>query len=169
MLIQPKAATEMQNNRFKKFFVQIFFVFTTAIGVGISNQATAAIDTDIALEIKSILIKQAEHWNNQDLVGFMEAYWNSKQLTFSGGGKTTRGWQATLNRYKEKYPPEKMGRLTFDHLETTELGDSAALVLGQWHLKSEKSNADGNFSLVLRKMNDQWKIIHDHSSSNKEK
>lgn len=117
-----------------------------------------------AKEIEEILSSQAIAWNKKDIDGFMQTYWRSPQLTFSSGGNTTRGWQATLERYKTKYPPEKMGELTFDQLETTMLGDSAALVLGRWHLKFSEKKSDGNFSLVLKKIDGNWKIIHDHSS-----
>ena len=132
-------------------------------------------DKEQVAKIESILSAQAGHWNKKDIDGLMQTYWQSEDLTFSAGGKTTRGWQATLDRYKKKYPPEKMGELTFDHLETTLLSPSSALVLGQWHLKfppsaqadeaNAKTRADGNFSLVLRKLESGWKIIHDHSSS----
>ncbi len=119
----------------------------------------------ITEEILSILAKQAKAWNDRDLAGFMETYWKSEKLTFSGGGKTIRGWQATFDRYKDKYPPEKMGTLTFDSQEVTMLGTSAAMVLGNWHLKSVDEPVNGNFSLVMKKIDGQWKIIHDHSST----
>lgn len=44
------------------------------------------------------------------------------------------------------------------------LGPSSALVLGDWHLKLDAESSDGNFTLVLRKIDGDWKIIHDHSS-----
>ena len=115
-------------------------------------------------EIESTLTTQMNCWNDEDLEGFMQTYWKSDDLTFSSGGKTTRGWQETLDNYKEGYPSGKMGQLSFDNLETSILSPEAALVLGQWHLKFPEKNRDGNFSLVLRKLDDQWKIIHDHSS-----
>jgi hypothetical protein len=58
-----------------------------------------------------------------------------------------------------------MGRLTFDHLEFVALSDSTALVLGQWHLARNPDNPGGNFSLVFRRFDGKWVIIHDHSSS----
>ena len=133
--------------------------------VSVAFGAAGVDNTDTKNEIENILNAQAKCWNDKDLEGFMQTYWKSEHLTFSGGGKTTRGWQATLDRYKEKYPPEKMGELTFDHLETSMLGQEAALVIGEWHLKMPDSNADGNFSLVIKKIDGNWKIIHDHSSS----
>ena len=45
------------------------------------------------------------------------------------------------------------------------------MVLGKWHLSipqkdvDEDEKKDGNFSLVLKKVDQAWKIIHDHSSS----
>jgi len=129
------------------------------------------VSTDDAKEIESLLTEQSKCWNEGDIDGFMQTYWKSDDLTFSGGGKTTRGWQATLDRYKKSYPRDKMGTLTFDGLEVTMLSEDAALVLGKWHLSipqkdaKEDTKKDGNFSLVLRKVDQAWKIIHDHSST----
>jgi beta-aspartyl-peptidase (threonine type) len=95
----------------------------------------------------------------------MEHYWKSDELTFSAGGQTTRGWQNTLERYRQRYPTvEKMGRLTFDHLEVQPLDETAALVLGQWRLAREDDALDGNFSLIVRKLDGRWLIVHDHTS-----
>lgn len=125
---------------------------------------------DTSKEIEKLLTTQAECWNDGDIDGFMQTYWKSEDLTFSGGGNTTRGWQATLDRYKKSYPKDKMGQLTFDGLETTLLSGEAAMVLGKWHLlipqeKGEDEKKDGNFTLVLKKIAGDWKIIHDHSST----
>ncbi len=115
--------------------------------------------------VEAVLRVQEEAWNRGDLDAFAEHYWKSDDLTFSSGGKTTRGWEETLRRYKERYPtPEKMGRVSFRELEITPLGDSAALVLGQWSLKRENEPLKGNFSLVFRKLDGRWVIIHDHTS-----
>ena len=95
----------------------------------------------------------------------MKHYWNSDELTFSSGGETTRGWTNTRDRYHKRYPTrEEMGQLRFSQLETTLLGDSAALVLGRWRLSRDMSPVAGNFSLVLRRIDGQWLIIHDHTS-----
>jgi len=115
--------------------------------------------------IKKVLTDQAECWNKKDIDGFMRSYWKSEQLTFSGGGKTTRGWQATMDNYKKSYPPEKMGRLNFDKLEISVLGPTSALVLGNWHLDVNGEKKGGNFSLVFMKQENKWVIIHDHTSA----
>lgn len=117
-------------------------------------------------ELTRILETQAQAWNDGDLERFMGAYWKSEHLTFSGGGHTTRGWQATLDRYRRNYgDQETMGELTFSELEVTPLGSDAALMLGRFQLLVKGQKSGGNFSLVWRKLDGEWKIIHDHSSS----
>jgi len=119
----------------------------------------------IRVAVEAVLRAQEEAWNRGDIDAFVDHYWKSDALTFSSGGKTTRGWTETLNRYRQRYPtPEKMGHLTMSKLETTPLGSGAALVLGEWNLARESEPLNGNFSLVLRKIGDRWLIIHDHTS-----
>ena len=119
----------------------------------------------ITVAIESILRAQENAWNRGSLDAFMEHYWKSDDLTFSSGGKTTRGWNATRERYREKYPTrEKMGRVGFSGLEITPLGDSAALVLGEWKLDRESEPLSGNFSIVFRKLDGRWVVAHDHTS-----
>ena len=112
-----------------------------------------------------ILERQAAAWNDGDLERFMDAYWKSEELTFCSGGNITRGWKATLERYRHRYgDKEKMGQLKFAELEVMPLGTDAALMLGEWQLTAKGQNFGGNFSLVWRKIDDHWKIIHDHTS-----
>ncbi len=120
---------------------------------------------DAAVGIEAMLRIQAEAWNSGQIDRFMEHYWKSDELTFSAAGQTTRGWQNTLDRYRQRYPTiEKMGRLTFDQLEIQPVGEAAALVLGHWHLVRDDDALQGNFSLIVRKIDGQWLIVHDHTS-----
>ncbi len=96
----------------------------------------------------------------------MKVYWKSNDLTFASGGKVTRGWQATLDGYKQKYPTkEKLGTLTFGNLEFQQLDNSVMLVLGTWHLDRGDDSIGGNFSLIWRKIENDWVIVHDHTSA----
>ncbi|MEP0845243.1 MAG: SgcJ/EcaC family oxidoreductase [Phycisphaerae bacterium] len=117
--------------------------------------------------LERVLAEQAEAWNRGDIDAFMEHYWNSDDLTFSSGGRTTRGWQATLERYKKKYDTrEKMGTLRFDTDFVRPLGDAAALLLGRWRLELPSGETPGgNFTLVFQKFDGRWLIVHDHTSA----
>jgi ketosteroid isomerase-like protein len=115
-------------------------------------------------DIEQLLRVQVDAWNRGDIDAFMEHYWKSDELSFSSGGKTTRGWQATKDNYRRRYPTrEAMGRVQFSELEITPLGDNAALVLGRWRLERD-APVGGNFSLILRKLDGRWLIVHDHTS-----
>lgn len=116
--------------------------------------------------IRTILDQQARDWNRGDIDAFMQAYWHSEDLTFSAQGRTTRGWDATRERYHRRYPDRAaMGTLTFSDLRVTPLNPDAALVLGRWHLARHEDTLGGNFSLVFRRIDGRWQIIHDHTSS----
>jgi L-asparaginase / beta-aspartyl-peptidase len=145
--------------------VMIAIGFMGAASGPVLAQATSKESKELAAALEAILSKQAADWNEGDIEGFMKAYWNSEDLTFSSSGKTARGWKATRERYLKGYPDrETMGKLTFSDLEVFPLGDTAALMLGRWKL-DRKEPAGGNFSLVWRKIDGAWLIVHDHTSS----
>ena len=116
--------------------------------------------------IAAVLRAQQSAWNRGDVDAFLEGYWHSPELTFSGSNGVARGWDAVLARYKKSYPDRAaMGQLTFSDLEFRFLGPDAALVLGKWHLQREKDELGGVFTLVWQRFPEGWKIIHDHTSA----
>jgi uncharacterized protein (TIGR02246 family) len=120
--------------------------------------------------ITAVLQAQQAAWNRGDVTAFLEGYWKSPDLTFSGSGGVTRGFDGVQARYKRNYPDHAaMGELQFSDLEFRFIGPEAALVLGKWHLKREKGDVGGVFSLVWQKFPEGWKIIHDHTSAVEEK
>lgn len=145
----------------KRIAAALILAFTLLTPFSVSGDET----DETKQQIESLLTTQDAFWNAEDIEGFMQTYWKSEELTFSGGGNTTRGWQATLDRYKKSYPSGQMGKLHFDQLETTLLGDNVALVLGRWYLDNQGEKKEGNFSLVMKRFDDSWKIVHDHSST----
>lgn len=115
--------------------------------------------------VVAVLSTQQEAWNKGDVDAFLEGYWHSEELTFSGSSGTFRGYNAVRERYKKGYPDRQaMGKLDFSELEVRKLGPDSALILGHWHLMREKGDIGGVFSLVLIRFADGWKIIHDHTS-----
>ncbi|MEE2825363.1 MAG: DUF4440 domain-containing protein [Planctomycetota bacterium] len=139
--------------------------FVILLGCNTAMGQAANLQETEAQEIERLLKTQVDCWNREDINGFMQTYWKSDKLTFSGSGKTTRGWQATLDQYKKSYPAGSMGKLHFEDLEVELLSKRVALVLGRWHLDLQGEKKEGNFSLVLKKMKQGWKIVHDHSST----
>jgi len=125
-------------------------------------------------EIQEMLRSSAASWNSGDLDGFLDDYWNSEELTFSGGTGVTRGWEGVRTRYLESYwaPGVSRDSLRFEEIEVLPLRDEQALALGRYVLfRPEDDGAvasTGFFSLVLQKQDGRWKIIHDHTSASPE-
>jgi len=116
--------------------------------------------------ISAVLNAQQTTWNRGDVDAFLGGYWHSPELTFSGSSGVARGWDGVLTRYKKNYPDRAaMGQLDFSDLEFRFLGPDAALVLGRWHLKRERDDLGGVFTLVWQRLPEGWKIIHDHTSA----
>jgi len=117
--------------------------------------------------VRAVLSRQVEAWNRGDLESFMAGYWNSPDLVFQSGATLTRGWQATLERYQRRYQAEgkEMGRLRFEGLDVQPLSPDAAFVRGRWHLTmKDGSQPGGLFTLLLRRIGGEWKVVHDHTS-----
>ena len=116
--------------------------------------------------IRTLLETQDAAWNAGDVDGFMDGYWVSPELRFASGGTVTRGYQETLERYKQRYPNrDLMGQLSFDELEIVPLGADAAVVHGRWLLTRENDAPGGLFTLVFRRIDGSWKIISDTTTS----
>ena len=121
--------------------------------------------TEDRAAIEGVLTTQQKAWNEGNVDTFLEGYWRSEELTFSGSQGIARGWNGVRDRYRKSYPDRAaMGKLDFSGLEYRELGPDAALVLGHWHLVREKGDVGGVFSLVFQRFPAGWKIIHDHTS-----
>jgi uncharacterized protein (TIGR02246 family) len=130
----------------------------------LSAQLGAAPDDQRA--IQKILEAQQGAWNQGNVDAFLEGYWHSPDLTFSGSGGIARGWDGVLARYKKNYPNRAaMGQLDFSGVEFRPLGKDAALVLGHWHLTRAQGDIGGVFSLVWQRFPEGWRIIHDHTSA----
>jgi len=142
--------------------IGISFVFGSRGALGKSAGERSA-DRDA---IRAVLTAQDAAWNRGDVDAFLVGYWHSPELTFSGSSGVSRGWDGVLARYKKVYPDRAtMGELDTSELEIRFLGLDAALVLGKWHLKREKGDIGGVFTLVFQRFPEGWKIIHDHTSA----
>ena len=117
-------------------------------------------------QVQAVLDAQVEAWNHGDIEAFMQGYWKSPELTFSSGGSTRKGWEATLARYPDRYPtPEQMRRLAFTTVSVRSLAPHDLLVLGDWQLDRDAGPLGGNFTLTFQRINERWVITHDHTST----
>ena len=123
------------------------------------------VNTDDETIIINKLKNQSNCWNSGDIDCFMEDYWHHDSLMYIGKKGVTYGWQNTMDNYKIKYPTKKeMGHLEFEFIKLEPLNDDHYFMVGKWHLTREIGDIGGHFTLIWKKINNNWVIIADHSS-----
>lgn len=118
-------------------------------------------------DLRKLLDDQTAAWNRADLETFMQGYWHSPEVTFFSGDTIVKGWEQTLQRYRDRYQSsgKEMGKLTFTDEKIEMLGADAAMVTARWHLEmSDGKKLEGLTTLLCRRMKEGWRIVHDHSS-----
>jgi ketosteroid isomerase-like protein len=133
----------------------------------IAPGAPAPSADDDRAAIRKLLDDQVVAWNRGDLTAFMAGYWKSEELSFYSGKTRTHGFAATLERYRKRYQAEgkEMGQLRFELFSVDLLGSDAAFVRGKFELTMKKEKPEGLFTLLLRRLPEGWRIVHDHTSS----
>lgn len=115
--------------------------------------------------IETVLQQQADAWNDGNIEGFMEGYWNSDSLVFISPKGVQKGWTETLEAYKKSYPgKEGMGELDFSGLEIRMTSAVSAAVTGAWKVRLAKEVLSGYFLLVFEKKAGKWVITYDHTN-----
>lgn len=117
------------------------------------------------LAIRNILNQQSIAWSSGDKESFMQPYWHNDSLMFIGRSGITYGWQNALENYKKNYPDATaMGKLDFTILNIKRLSVLYYSVVGKWHLSRTIGDLSGYFTLLFKKIKNNWVIISDHSS-----
>jgi len=99
----------------------------------------------------------------------MNGYARSASTVFISEDTLRRGWQTVRDRYRKKYSSRaKMGTLTFSDLEITLLSSDSAVASGRWKLNRANDQPHGRFTLILKRLREGWRIVHDHTSAAKE-
>ncbi len=134
--------------------------------LGFSAMAENRLSEKDESNIRKLIQQQVDAWNEGNLEKFMETYWKSDRLSFVGSRGPTYGWQATLDNYKKGYPDKKaMGHLDLKVLDLSQIDVKTVLMIGRFELTREIGDVAGHFTLVIQKIEGEWKIISDHSSA----
>ena len=141
-------------------FASLFFMAGCVSG---PDQAFEDRDKGLILDV---IQAQQKAWNEGDIEGFMQGYWQDEALRFASGGTVTRGWRETLARYQTNYDDRaKMGMLEFSELEVEPLASDAAILYGRWALQRADDRPSGLFTLILRKIDGNWRVVSDTTTS----
>lgn len=139
-----------------KYAVFLAFLAMGLAGYGQQNDETS---------IRQILQRQQDAWNRGDLVAFMKGYWPNDSLMYIGKSGVTYGYRQTLESYQRNYgDTARMGHFTSTIIHMKRISADAWFVVGNWYLKRSIGDASGYYTLLFRKLNDEWVIVADHSS-----
>jgi hypothetical protein len=144
------------SNTIMKALLLIFFC--------VSVNAVSGQSKDEASVLK-ILAEQTKFWNEGKMDQFVKGYWEHDSLMFIGQSGVTYGYRNMLNNCKKNYSDTtKMGKLAFEIIKVQRLSDQYYFVVGKWFLKRSIGDLNGHYTLLFRKINNEWVIVADHSS-----
>jgi uncharacterized protein (TIGR02246 family) len=125
-----------------------------------AGEAGSTLDVSEALEV---LKTSAEDWSAGDLERFVSVY--AEDCLFITSSGLTRGRDAVLARYRERYPdPQAMGMLQLEVLETRPAPPDGLTVAARWILAyPDRPAASGHTLIVFRRIDGQWRIVQDAS------
>ncbi len=108
--------------------------------------------------------------SNVDL--YMGGYWNSPTLVlFNYNGSVTKGWDQLKKNRESSFPQSKDVKLDIRDRHVTMLGRDGAVVTCLWTqsqtFKGEPDTASGRMTLVFKRVGNDWKAVHLHTSPDK--
>jgi uncharacterized protein (TIGR02246 family) len=117
--------------------------------------------------IREMLARSAEAWNAGDLDRFVSDYADDPSTTFMFDGRPRHGLAWIRSHFAPRFAPGADRKsLRFESVEARALGRDHAMATARFVLFARDSiTASGPFTLVLHRTGGQWKIIHDHTSS----
>jgi uncharacterized protein (TIGR02246 family) len=132
----------------------------------VSASPTDTQSTEARTEISSMMDASARAWTIGDLDGFMESYEPGSAITSVTPSGVVHGRDAIRARYASRFARgARQDSLSFENLEVDLLAPDLANVIAYYRLsRGDSTTARGPTSLVMRRRNGQWRIIHDHSS-----
>lgn len=117
-----------------------------------------------------MLMRAAANWNRGDLDAFVDDYLPGDSTTFIGSRGIVRGPKAIRAGYAPLFAAGAMrDSLSFVILDVDPITPDAANLIAQYTLARRVGERDsvtsrGPTSLLVRRVQRRWRIVHDHSS-----
>jgi ketosteroid isomerase-like protein len=139
---------------------------TVAVAAGAAQQQPAQQQPDTT-EVQTFVHQYIAAINRADGPGIMEMYARIPEVTSADNIDITRGWDAI--RKDAASLSQNRFRMELGRVDVVPLGPGYALVVAEasytFGTPQGALRVRGVLTLVLQKIGDAWKVIHDHSSS----
>jgi uncharacterized protein (TIGR02246 family) len=132
--------------------------------------ATLSQRAAVRAELEAMLQRAAVDWNRGDLDGFIGDYLPGDSTTYIGGRGLVRGPAAIRASYARLFTGEmQRDSLSFVMLDVDPVAPDVANLIAQYILTRRAGGRDsvtarGPTSLLVRRVDGRWRIVHDHSS-----
>jgi uncharacterized protein (TIGR02246 family) len=133
-------------------------------------RATAAERAAVREQIAAMLVRSAANWNRGALDAFVDDYLPGDTTTYIGGRGILRGTAPIRAAYAPRFAPGGVrDSLSFVLLDVDPLAPDVVNVIATYVLSRRVTGRDsvtstGPTSLVMRRVEGRWRIVHDHSS-----
>jgi len=116
-------------------------------------------------EIHKVYNKAVSEWNNKNMRGYMNMFWESDSLRVASGSRAVYGWQRALDTSIEQDPQgDYMGQAYTDEFRIYPVDPSHAWSYTRFRIESEGQSMTGSSTDIWEKKNGNWRIIHSHIS-----
>ena len=117
-----------------------------------------------------MLVRAASNWNRGDLDAFVDDYLPGDETTFIGSRGVLRGPAAIRAAYAPRFAAGgTRDSLSFVLVDVDPLAPDVVNLIATYVLARrvgarDSVTAQGPTSLVMRRVQGRWRIVHDHSS-----
>lgn len=153
----------------KKIALLSFIILTLVFTAFGQRARTATVKPDPAKEVRAAFDRLVEGIEQADAEKVMSVYENSdRTLFFNYNGTATIGWQNMMNNRKSSYADRTNVNLEPTGVRVEILSPTSAYVSCKWkqtqEFKGELETSTGRMTLVFKKIGNDWKIVHLHTS-----
>ena len=117
--------------------------------------------------VDAMLQASADAWNRGDLDAFVSDYADQTTTSFVSRGEVRYGFNWIRDNYAPRFEPGvPRDSLRFERVAARALGSEHLLATARFVLfRDDSVTASGPFTLVLERFGGEWKIVHDHTST----
>jgi ketosteroid isomerase-like protein len=147
----------------KRWLVAIVVVAACYPGAPSSDRSPA--EATAAAEV--FMSASADAWNRGDLEAFVDDYARDSTTTFVAGGRVQYGWEWINDNYSGWWDlGSERDSLRFEDVAARSLGSDYLLTTARFVLfRGDSVTASGPFTLVMKRIEGEWKIIHDQTGT----
>jgi ketosteroid isomerase-like protein len=159
----------MTNSSFRFWRLALLLTGVLIVAAPAEAQRRAAAKSDPAKDVRAAFDRLLEGIREANVPKTMSVYDNSdRTLFFNNNGSVTLGWQTMKENRESSYAKTENVSLEVTGVRVEILGPAAAYVSCKWKQAQEYEgkleNASGRMTLIFKKIGNDWKVVHLHTS-----